>query len=117
MSFRSTNCANVSRNWTTESESSRQNGRKSAERNHSGPTMKTRRALPRYQRIPVFALAGVTAAAVASLCSCNSTRGVRAEADVEPVMSVGVTRVTRKSLKRQITLSSELVPFQKIDIY
>jgi RND family efflux transporter MFP subunit len=30
---------------------------------------------------------------------------------------VGVTKVTRKSLQRQITLSSELVPFQEIDVY
>jgi RND family efflux transporter MFP subunit len=31
--------------------------------------------------------------------------------------TVGVTKVTRKSLQRQITLSSELVPFQEIDVY
>jgi multidrug efflux pump subunit AcrA (membrane-fusion protein) len=29
----------------------------------------------------------------------------------------GVTKVARKSLQRQITLSSELVPFQEIDVY
>ena len=32
-------------------------------------------------------------------------------------MTVGVAKVTRKSLQRQITLSSELVPFQEIDVY
>ena len=32
-------------------------------------------------------------------------------------VTVGVTKVTRKSLQRQITLSSELVPFQEIDVY
>src|ERR1700691_358002 len=31
--------------------------------------------------------------------------------------TVGVTKVVRKSLGRQITLSSELVPFQEIDVY
>jgi RND family efflux transporter MFP subunit len=30
---------------------------------------------------------------------------------------VGVTKVARKTLQRQITLSSELVPFQEIDVY
>jgi RND family efflux transporter MFP subunit len=30
---------------------------------------------------------------------------------------VGVTKVVKKSLSRQITLSSELVPFQEIDVY
>jgi RND family efflux transporter MFP subunit len=32
-------------------------------------------------------------------------------------MTVGVTQVAKKSLGRQITLSSELVPFQEIDVY
>jgi RND family efflux transporter MFP subunit len=32
-------------------------------------------------------------------------------------ITVGVTKVVRKSLGRQITLSSELVPFQEIDVY
>ncbi|MGA3089621.1 MAG: efflux RND transporter periplasmic adaptor subunit [Terriglobales bacterium] len=31
--------------------------------------------------------------------------------------TVGVTKVVRKSLGRQLTLSSELVPFQEIDVY
>ena len=35
----------------------------------------------------------------------------------EPAVTVGVTRVAKKSLGRQITLSSELVPFQEIDVY
>lgn len=34
-----------------------------------------------------------------------------------PAVIVGVTRVVRKSLGREITLSSELVPFQEIDVY
>lgn len=34
-----------------------------------------------------------------------------------PVITVGVTRVEKKSLGRQLTLSSELVPFQEIDVY
>ena len=34
-----------------------------------------------------------------------------------PSLTVGVTKVLKKSLGRQITLSSELVPFQEIDVY
>jgi RND family efflux transporter MFP subunit len=34
-----------------------------------------------------------------------------------PTITVGVTNVVKKSLGREITLSSELVPFQEIDVY
>lgn len=34
-----------------------------------------------------------------------------------PAVTVGVTRVARKSLSRTLTLSSELVPFEEIDVY
>jgi RND family efflux transporter MFP subunit len=34
-----------------------------------------------------------------------------------PTLTVGVTKVVKKSLGRSITLSSELVPFQEIDVY
>ncbi len=42
---------------------------------------------------------------------------VRAKSDETSVVTVGVTKVVRKSLLRQITISSELVPFQEIDVY
>ena len=48
------------------------------------------------------------------LPSCGK---VRAKSDSATAVTVGVTKVTRKSLQRQITLSSELVPFQEIDVY
>src|SRR5271157_2649796 len=38
-------------------------------------------------------------------------------AEAGPTVTVGVTKVVRKSLGRQLTLSSELVPFQEIDVY
>lgn len=34
-----------------------------------------------------------------------------------PTITVGVTKVVKKTLGRNITLSSELVPFQEIDVY
>jgi RND family efflux transporter MFP subunit len=42
---------------------------------------------------------------------------VRAKSSTSALVTVGVTKATRKSLQRQITLSSELVPFQEIDVY
>jgi RND family efflux transporter MFP subunit len=47
-------------------------------------------------------------------CSGGHSEGVQASG---PAVTVGVTKVVKKSLGRQITLSSELVPFQEIDVY
>lgn len=54
--------------------------------------------------------------AAAGLAACS--RNGRAEA-VSPVahVTVGVTKAARMPLERQLTLSSELVPFQEIDVY
>jgi RND family efflux transporter MFP subunit len=49
------------------------------------------------------------------LSSCNGGRNVKASA--EQAVTVGVTSVVKKTVSRQITLSSELVPFQEIDVY
>ncbi len=53
-------------------------------------------------------------AIAASSCSGNGNERVQAGG---PTITVGVTKVVNKSLGRQITLSSELVPFQEIDVY
>ena len=47
----------------------------------------------------------------------TSCRSVGAKGSAQEAVTVGVTKVSRKSLQRQITLSSELVPFQEIDVY
>jgi len=52
----------------------------------------------------------------AGLCSCVG-RSARVEADSQNIVTVGVSSVTKKTLSRQLTLSSELVPFQEIDVY
>jgi RND family efflux transporter MFP subunit len=49
-----------------------------------------------------------------SSCSRSGNEKVQANGDL---VTVGVTKVVKKSLGRQITLSSELVPFQEIDVY
>ena len=48
---------------------------------------------------------------VTALASCSGGRSTPVQ------VTVGVTKVAKKSLGRQITLSSELVPFQEIDVY
>jgi RND family efflux transporter MFP subunit len=61
-----------------------------------------------------YALCIFTASLAAGLSSCG---GSGAKADTQSVVDVGVTSVVRKTLKRQVTLSSELVPFQEIEVY
>jgi RND family efflux transporter MFP subunit len=62
-----------------------------------------------------LSVASLIIALVASLSSCS---GDRAQVQANgPTVTVGVTKVVKKSLGRHITLSSELVPFQEIDVY
>ncbi len=66
--------------------------------------------------LPLCAAAAVAAALVLVSSSCSGGGGERVQAS-EPAVTVGTARVVNKSLGRQITLSSELVPFQEIDVY
>src|SRR6516165_807903 len=54
---------------------------------------------------------------VVFLPSCQRVTDGKASASTAPGVSVGVSRVARKSLVKTLTLSSELVPFQEIDVY
>jgi RND family efflux transporter MFP subunit len=65
---------------------------------------------------------GLLLAAIASigcvLVACGKSEKASANtAGALEGVSVGVTKVVRKSLGRQLTVSSELVPFQEIDVY
>jgi RND family efflux transporter MFP subunit len=60
-------------------------------------------------------LACLVAAMGISLASCSGGHDEKVQASGSTV--VGVTKVVKKSLGRTITLSSELVPFQEIDVY
>ncbi len=65
-------------------------------------------------------LAGATAAIAALLASCGGSAKVQANSPDESVnsgVSVGVVKVGRQTLGRTLALSSELVPFQEIDVY
>src|SRR5580700_7471438 len=59
----------------------------------------------------------LTAVLAGGLVGCAKSEKVRAESDAPNATSVGVTKVGRKTLERQLTVSSELVPFQEIDVY
>jgi RND family efflux transporter MFP subunit len=73
-----------------------------------------RRCQPK-QLIPQ-ALTTLVIALAFTLSSCSGGRSDKVQAG-GPNITVGVTKVVKKSLGRQITLSSELVPFQEIDVY
>jgi RND family efflux transporter MFP subunit len=66
-------------------------------------------------------LFGVIAAAAGVLGSCSGSAKVHAKDPGEPVssggVSVGVVKIGKKNLERTLTVSSELVPFQEIDVY
>jgi RND family efflux transporter MFP subunit len=70
------------------------------------------------RRVPTLAaaLAAIGAASVAA-SSCSGS-GVRAaDPGTAAAITVGVTPIGTKALARQLTMSSELVPFQEIDVY
>ncbi|HEY1676617.1 MAG TPA: efflux RND transporter periplasmic adaptor subunit [Candidatus Sulfotelmatobacter sp.] len=57
---------------------------------------------------------GIALLSLSSSCSSGGDKAVQASG---PTVTVGVTKVVKKSLGRDVTLSSELVPFQEIDVY
>lgn len=54
---------------------------------------------------------------IASLSGCSGTQKVHASEEPDAATTVGVALVSRKPMERQLTISSELVPFQEIDVY
>jgi len=64
----------------------------------------------------LFAFMPIVIALAIASSSCSGNGNVQVQA-AGPTITVGVTKVVNKSLGRQITLSSELVPFQEIDVY
>ena len=76
-------------------------------------------SIPRTRKLETlisFSLPAVAIALAVSLSSCSGDRADHVQAN-GPTVTVGVTKVVKKSLGRQITLSSELVPFQEIDVF
>ncbi len=68
----------------------------------------------------VILLAATAAAITVVMASCGTPGKVQANNPGTPgssEISVGVVKIARKNLGRTLTLSSELVPFQEIDVY
>jgi RND family efflux transporter MFP subunit len=68
-------------------------------------------------RKPTF-FAGMVALLAISLASCSKTEAMKTDSKQEggaPI--VAVTKVGRKPMARYLTMSSELVPFQEIDVF
>jgi RND family efflux transporter MFP subunit len=70
----------------------------------------------------LFLWLSLSVAAAAVLASCGGTGKVQAKDPGDPGsspsgVSVGVVKVIRKDVGRTLTVSSELVPFQEIDVY
>jgi RND family efflux transporter MFP subunit len=70
----------------------------------------------------VFLLFGLSVAAGGILASCSGPGKIHAKDPGEPGanpagVSVGVVKVIRKDVGRTLTVSSELVPFQEIDVF
>jgi len=65
--------------------------------------------------LTTYASLSFVALLVYGLTACGKHENVRAES--QAAASVGVTKVVRKTLRRQLSMSSELVPFQEIDVY
>ncbi len=80
-----------------------------SESNRQSSSM-TKRRIGSLKLILLPALAALLA--IASVACSDRKVAVQA-----PAVTVGVTEVVRKSLGRNLTLSSELVPFQEIDVY
>jgi RND family efflux transporter MFP subunit len=66
--------------------------------------------------VSALVLISLAVTAVLNLSSCSGS-GERQVQTSAPAVTVGVTKVVKKSLGRQLTLSSELVPFQEIEVY
>jgi RND family efflux transporter MFP subunit len=60
---------------------------------------------------------GCAALVTAGLSSCSGTSSVGAHGESQAGVTVGVVKAVPKPLQRQLTVSSELVPFQEIDVY
>lgn len=71
---------------------------------------------PTQKRVLAIMSAALSITLAVTLSSCSGGDTSKVEANT-PSLTVAVTRVVKKNLGRQITLSSELVPFQEIDVY
>ncbi len=69
-------------------------------------------------KIPTFTALLTAGSCLALLTSCGTAGKAGAKPrTVQEAVTVGTVKVVRKPMERQLTVSSELVPFQEIDVY
>jgi RND family efflux transporter MFP subunit len=68
-------------------------------------------------RLLLWPMGCLIAILAGGLVGCAKSEKVRAESESSNAVTVGVTKIGRKTLERQLTVSSELVPFQEVDVY
>lgn len=85
---------------------------------HENRSLNSEIGLRSRERTPFRSLAaGLISVLVIGWSACSSGPSTKVEAGAQSGVTVGVTKVVKKTLSREITLSSELVPFQEIDVY
>ena len=73
---------------------------------------------PSYWRVGLTVVAVVCACLFTGACARQNVSAASAEANAEPAeVTVGTVPVTTREMSQHLTLSSELVPFQEIDVY
>ena len=73
---------------------------------------------PRIDSLPIALTAFSAAVLTITLASCEGqSAGAKETSSVPQGREVGVVKVARKALRRTLTVSSELIPFQQIDVY
>ncbi len=80
------------------------------------PMNKDARSLARRLRRPSLMCAALGLAAIGA-AGCGGKVGAAADHAAGEPPTVGVVKVAVKSMARELTMSSELVPFQEIDVY
>lgn len=69
------------------------------------------------RRIGSIVAASVAGLLAAVCAGCSGGTSGKVSADSGSAVTVGVTNAVKRTLSRNLTLSSELVPFQEIDVY
>jgi len=85
--------------------------------NWQGKRARTSAPASANRKLSGYLTIGLTAMLVLAVSSCNGGHDGKVEANAEQAVTVGVSHAVKKTLSRAITLSSELVPFQEIDVY
>ncbi len=69
------------------------------------------------RKILLYGSFGLAAVATTVLSGCSATQAAKAASAEPAALEVGVVKIGKKDLGRTLTVSSELVPFQEIDVF